>query len=242
MTIVSQRMAEEFWPGRDPLGLTILDSVRVVGLVGDVKDVRVTEADPPIAYFPLRSTAWGANLSYQMYYVVRTNGTPMQLVPATRDELRRVAPGVPMYAVSTMDGIVSDSIDTFTFAERMMAVAAAVALFLGAIGIYAVLAYSVRVRRGEIGLRMALGASARQAGGLIVRDALTLAALGILVGLLGAAAAARIMSAMLFGVTPFDLPTYGAAVVIFLAVAVGACLVPAARAAAVPPAVALRAE
>jgi putative ABC transport system permease protein len=166
----------------------------------------------------------------------------MQLVPTIRDELRRVAPGVPMYGVAPMDEIVADSIDTFTFAGRMMALAAAVALFLGAVGIYAVLAYSVRLRRGEIGLRMALGASGREARALIVRDGLSLAAVGIVLGLVGAAATARVMAAMLFEVTAFDLPTYGVAVVIFLAVAIGACLVPAARAARVPPAVALRGE
>jgi predicted permease len=242
VTIVSESMAEEFWPGRDPLGLTIMDSIRVVGVVGDVKDVRVTDEEPPIAYFPLLSAAWGANLSAQMYYVVRTSGDPMQLVPAIRDELSRVAPGVPMYKVSTMERIVADSIDTFTFAGRMMGLAAAVALFLGAVGIYAVLAYSVRLRRGEIGLRIALGASAREARGLILRDGLSLAAVGIVVGLVAAAAAAQVMAAMLFEVTPFDLPTYGVAVAIFLAVAIGACLVPAARAAGVPPAVALRRE
>lgn len=242
VTIVSERMAEEFWPGRSPLGLTIMDSIRVVGVVGDVKDVHVTDEEPPIAYFPLLSAAWGANLSAQMYYVVRTSGDPGQLVPMVRDELRRVAPGVPMYKVSTMDRIVADSIDTFTFAGLMMALAAAVALFLGAVGIYAVLAYSVRLRRGEIGLRMALGASGREARGLILRGGLSLAAIGIVVGLVGAAAAAQVMAAMLFGVTPFDLPTYGVAVVIFAAVAIAASLVPAARAAGVPPAVALRGE
>lgn len=147
-----------------------------------------------------------------------------------------------MYRVSTMEQIVADSIDTFTFAERMMALAAALALFLGAVGIYAVLAYSVRTRRGEIGLRMALGASGREARRLIVRDGLSLAAVGIGIGVLGAAAAARVMASMLFGVTPFDLSTYAVSVALFVAVAIGACLVPAARAAAVPPAVALRGE
>ena len=242
VTIVSEPMAEEFWPGRDPLGLTILDSMRVVGVVGDVRDESVISEPDPIAYFPLRSAAWDANLSYRMQYVVRTNGDPLEIVPTVRDELRRVAPGVPMFETSTLAGIVADSIDTFTFAERMMALAAAVALFLGAVGMYAVLAYSVRLRRGEIGLRMALGASAGDARGLILRDGLALAALGVVVGLVGAAAAGRVMAAMLYGVTPFDLPTYGAAVVIFGAVAIAACLIPAARAAGVPPAVALRGE
>lgn len=147
-----------------------------------------------------------------------------------------------MYKVSTMDQVVADSIDTFTFAGLMMALAAAVALFLGAVGIYAVLAYSVRLRRGEIGLRMALGASGRDARELILRDGLSLAGVGIILGLAGAVATTRVISAMLFGVTPLDVPTYGVAVVIFLAVAIGACLVPAARAAGVPPAVSLRGE
>ena len=242
VTIVSERMAEEFWPGRDPLGLTIMDSVRVVGVVGDVKDVAMTDEAPPIAYFPLRSAAWGAGLSGQQYYVLRASGDPAVLAPVVRDELRRIAPGVPMYKVSTMDGIVADSVDAFSFAGLMMASAAAVALFLGAVGIYAVLAHSVRLRRGEIGLRMALGASGRDALGLVLRDGLSLAALGIIVGLVGAATTARILAAMLFGVTPFDLPTYGAAVVIFITVAICACVVPAMRAARVPPAVALRGE
>jgi predicted permease len=242
VTIVSQSMADEFWPGRNPLGLTIMDSIRVVGVVGDVRDVRVTDEVPPIAYFPLLSAGWGAGLSGQMYYVVRTDGDPERLAPAIRDELRRIAPRVPMYRVSTMDRVVADSIDTFTFAGRMMALAAVVALFLGAVGIYAVLAYSVRLRRGEIGLRMALGASGGDARALILRDGLSLAATGIVVGLVGAAASGQVMAAMLFGVTPFDMPTYGVAVVIFAAVAIAACLIPAARAAGVPPAVALRGE
>jgi predicted permease len=242
VTIVSERMAEEFWPGRDPLGLTILDSIRVVGVVGDVRDVRLTDEEPPIAYFPLMSPSWGAGLASQMHYVVRAGGNPEALAPAIRDELRRIAPGVPMFQVTTMDRIIADSIDTFTFAGRMMGLAAVIALFLGAVGIYAVLAYSVRVRRGEIGLRMALGASGRDTRGLILRDGLALVALGVVIGVVGAMAAARVMAAMLFGVTPFDLPTYGFAVAIFVAVAIGACLVPAARAAAIPPAVALRGE
>ena len=108
--------------------------------------------------------------------------------------------------------------------------------------IYAVLAHSVRLRRGEIGLRMAPGASGRDALGLVLRDGLWLAALGVIVGLVGAAGTAPILAAMLFGVTPFDLPTYGAAVVIFVTVAICACVVPAMRAARVPPAVALRGE
>ena len=114
--------------------------------------------------------------------------------------------------------------------------------FLGAIGIYAVLAYSVRLRRGEIGLRAALGASSREVRGLVVRDGLMLAGVGIVAGIAAALAASRVVSTMLFGVTPYDLPTYGLAVAIFVAVAIAACLIPAARAAAVPPAVALRGD
>lgn len=197
---------------------------------------------PPIAYFPLVSAPWGGGLGFGAYYVLRTSGDPIQLAPAVRDELRRVAPASPMFRVSTMDEVVAESMETFTFAERMTLLAAAVALFLGAVGIYAVLAYSVRLRRGEIGLRMALGASGGDAQGLIVRDGLSLAAVGIVVGLVGAASGARVMASMLFGVTPYDVPTYVGAVVIFMAVAAAACLVPAARAAAVPPAAALRGE
>ena len=242
VTIVSERMAEEFWPDRDPLGMTILDSIRVVGVVGDVRDDGATMEPPPIAYFPLRSAHWGANLSFQMHHVVRTTGDPGELVPAVREELRRMAPGAPMFEVSTMERVAADSIDTFTFAERMMGLAAGVALFLGAVGMYAVLAYSVRLRRGEIGLRMALGASGADARRLVVRDGLVLAAVGIVVGLLGAAASARVMAALLFEVTPFDLPSYAVAVVVFAVVASAACVVPATRAAAVPPSVALRGE
>ncbi len=197
---------------------------------------------PPIAYFPLVSARWGGGLGFGAYYVLRTSGDPIQLAPAVRGELRRVAPASPMFRVSTMDEVVAESMETFTFAERMTLLAAAVALFLGAVGIYAVLAYSVRLRRGEIGLRMALGASGGDAQGLIVRDGLSLAAVGIVVGLVGAASGARVMASMLFGVTPYDVPTYVGAVVIFMAVAAAACLVPAARAAAVPPAAALRGE
>lgn len=242
VAIVSERMADEFWPGRDPLGLTIMDSIRVVGVVGDVKDVLVTAEAPPIAYFPLRSAAWNANLSFLMHHVVRTTGDPMEVREAVRDELRRIAPEAPMFAVTTMDRIVAESIDTFTFAERMMALAAGVALFLGTIGLYAVLAYSVRLRRGEIGLRMALGASVGDARWLVVRDGLTLALSGVAIGLVGAALATGVVSAMLFGVTPLDPMTYAVSVGVFLVVATLACLVPAAKAAGVPPSEVLRGE
>jgi ABC-type lipoprotein release transport system permease subunit len=242
ITIVSASMAEEFWPGRDPLGLTIMDSIRVVGVVGDVKDARVTGDAPPIAYFPLRSAAWSSGLSFQMHHVVRTTGDPAELQQVVRSEVRRIAPEAPMFEVTTMDRIVAESIDTFTFAERMMTVAAGVALFLGAIGLYAVLAYSVRLRRGEIGLRMALGASAWDARQLVLRDGLALAALGIAIGLVGAFFATRVLSAMLFGVTPLDPAAYGASVILFLIVAILACLVPAAKAAGVPPSEVLRGE
>ena len=242
VAIVSRSMADEFWPGRDPMGLTILDSIRVVGVVGDVKDERLTDAEPPIAYFPLWSPPWGANLSGQMYYVVQTVGAPEDMIPAVREEMRRAAPGIPMYKVSTMEDMVGASIDTHTFAGRLMALAAALALFLGAVGIYAVLAYSVRLRQGEIGLRMALGASAPEAGGLVVRSGLSTAAVGVGLGLVGAAASARVLGALLYGVTPYDPTTYAIAVGIFTLVAATACVIPAARAARVSPAVALRAE
>ena len=103
-------------------------------------------------------------------------------------------------------------------------------------------AYSVRLRRGEIGLRMALGASQWDARRLVVRDGLALALLGIAIGLLGAVVATRILSAMLFGVTPLDPAAYGASVLVFLTVAILACVVPAAKAAGVPPSEVLRGE
>jgi putative ABC transport system permease protein len=177
-----------------------------------------------------------------MTVVVRADAErdPLSLVSAVREHVRSIDPLQPVTAVQTFDGIVAQSIATRRFTLVLLASFAGTAVLLAIGGLYGALSYVVSQRSRDIGVRVALGASARTITGLVTRQGMTPAFVGLGVGLLASLAIGRVIESMLFGVSPRDLVTYATVVTMILAGALAACLFPARRAALVDPAVMLR--
>jgi predicted permease len=243
VVIIDEHMARTYWPGQDPVGKRLktglLDShepwLTVVGVVGNVKQYAL-DADSRVAlYVPHQqypiSTA---------YMVVRTSVEPQSLVSAVTQEARSLDPNVPVFDVKTMEQRLSESLARRRFAMLSLALFALVAMVLAAVGIYGVISYSVAQRTREIGVRVALGARTRDVHALVIRQGMTLALFGVVVGLAGAAGLTRLMSSLLFGVSATDPLTFAAITLLLAAVVLLACYVPARRAAKVDPMVALR--
>jgi len=228
--------------------------VQVVGVIADVRQGALHREPYPEIFMDYRQVialqqGWelpaGAvdHLAFGfMSFAVRTHGDPADLIPHARQAVTRADPNAALDAIMPMDSLVANSVARQRFYAVMLAAFAAVAALLGAIGIYGVLAYFVVERTREIGLRMALGASRRQVLGLIIGRGLVCAAIGITLGLAGAAAGTRYLQAMLYGITPLDGWTFAVVAVAFAVVAALASYVPARLATHLDPMVALRIE
>ncbi|MFI5311241.1 MAG: ADOP family duplicated permease, partial [Gemmatimonadales bacterium] len=249
--IVGKAFADRFWPGQDPIGKGVNPNGRkgppyyhVVGMVGDVYGGSV-DGPPGIAiYYPVVPMPH-APLWYQegVYLVVRTSkGSPLTYVPAIRRAVAQVDATIPLANAEDMETVIARSMSRLTFTMTLLAISGALALLLAAIGLYGLLSYVVARRTNEIGVRLALGAQASQVEGMVVQGALRLAGVGLLLGIGGAALCARLLRTLLFGVTSWDPLSYAAAVLVLTSVAALAAWLPARRAAAVDPAVALRSE
>jgi ABC-type antimicrobial peptide transport system permease subunit len=178
-----------------------------------------------------------------MGYAVRARtGDPRALLPALREAVWSVNPSLPLAQERTLEEIASRSMAQTSFTLIMLAIAAGVALFLGSVGIYGVISYIVSQRTREIGVRMAMGAEEADVSRMVLRQAGTLAGLGVAVGLGAAAGLTRLMASLLFGVSPLDPVTFGAVAVALSSIALLASWLPARRAARVDPVVALRFE
>ena len=246
VTIISETMARRYFPGEDPIGrrlkhggrsLTGNTYMEIVGVVGDVKYQGLDGENEPVFY-----EASAQVPARPMWLLVRTSGDARALVPAVRKEIRELDPDVPVDRVGTMSDSLSESIAAPRFRSLLMTLFAAAALVLAAIGLYGVIAYSVEQRVQEIGVRMALGATAARVLRLVVGEGSRLALLGIGLGMAGAFALTRVLRKMLFGVTPTDLVTFLGVSLILAVVAIAASLIPALRAARVDPVTALRHE
>ena len=174
--------------------------------------------------------------------VVRTSGDPAAMAPAVRRAIQEVDPNQPVFNVNTMEQVLSGSVASQRLSMFLLSMFAAVALVLAAVGIYGVMSYAVAQRTHEFGVRMALGAEARDVLRMVVRQGMQLTLLGVGVGLACALAMTRVMSSMVFGITATDPVTYGGVALLLAGVALIACLVPARRATKVDPIVALRYE
>jgi putative ABC transport system permease protein len=249
VVVISKTMAETLWPGEDPIGRRIrvpgtpLAPLRtIVGIVGDVKHYGLHMPVTSQAYIPHTQPAYGP--ARFMTVVVRTTAErdPLSLVPAVREHIRRIDPLQPVTRIQTFDTIVAQSMATRRFTLVLLASFAGTALLLAIGGLYGALSYIVSQRARDIGVRVALGASARAIRGLVVRQGMTPAVVGLVAGLLVSVAIGRVIEAMLFGVSSRDFLTYVTVITMIVAGALAACLVPARRAASIDAAVTLRAE
>jgi len=252
VVVVSEGFAREQW--REPaaaLGKRIRvgtedDWREIIGVVGDVRDDGLNKEAPATIYWPilLRKFEGQEVLSRrEVAFVMRTPRAGTQsLMNEVRKAVWSVDANVPIASVKTIDEIVRRSMARTSFTLVMLSLAGAMALLLGAIGLYGVIAYSVSTRTREIGIRMALGARDGQLLGMFVRHGLRLTLIGVAAGLAVALAATRVMSSLLFGVTALDPLTYVAVAAGLIGIATLASYLPSRRAAAVPPSEALRAE
>ncbi|HUE04198.1 MAG TPA: ABC transporter permease [Bryobacteraceae bacterium] len=243
--IVNESLARRLWPREDPLQ-KVLDSGYDLGagrtpwrrvVVGVVADTRQLGLDSPPRsemFIPSRSQF------PRLALIVRTAGDPMRTASAVTAQVWGIDKDQSVHDVQGMDHVVDDTISQRRFNMLLLAVFAATALVMAAVGIYGVLAYAVSRRTQEIGIRMALGAQTGDVLRLVGREGLVLAAAGIAVGLAGALVLTRLMSSLLFGVSPTDPITFAAVPATLAAVALAACYLPARRAARVDPTVALK--
>jgi ABC-type antimicrobial peptide transport system permease subunit len=238
-----------YWPGDDPVGRTIRyfpqetsPSIRIVGVVGDVRSMGPTTAPPPAVYVPYAQAPREAYEGRTMTFLVRARGNPSVLSAPSRAAVASVDPALPLASVRPMSDVVAVATGQPRFTTVVMTFFAGVAFFLAGLGLYGILASRVEQRVREIGVRMALGADRQEIFRLIIGGGLWLAALGILIGVPAAIALTRVLEGLLSGVTTTDPLTYGAIITLLTLSALLASYVPARRATRIDPMEALRGE
>ena len=244
--VITQSAARRFWPRGDAIGKYLALGARpssddvegtVVGIVGDTRDEALSEPPEPAAYFPLDQVGVSS-----LTVVVRTAQRPESIGAEVRDVVRRLDADLPVVGMTSMDEVLSRSVEAPRFYAFLLTVFSAAALALAAIGIYGVLSYAVAARTREIGVRIAIGAQRRDVIGMVLGDAARLALFGLAGGLAASLALTRLLSGILFDVKPFDPATYAVVSAILLGVALFAAVLPARRASSVDPISALRQE
>jgi len=246
VALVDELTARRLWPNADAIGqrfrpVWMKPWVTVVGVVGSVKRDSLSSAGEISVYLPTTQTA-GFWFPTQMTLVIRTDAHLGDLAPRVRSAVGSIDATVPVGAPRLVATLVSDSAARTRFTVVLLATFAFIALALGAVGIYGVVAYAVSRRTQEIGVRMALGARATDVLAMVLRAGGLLTITGVALGTAIALASSRVLAGLLFGVTPSDPMVFIAVPSLLAAVAVGACAIPARRAARVDPVVALRSE
>lgn len=241
--LINDFLARTVFHGQNPLGQHIqmgrhYEVVReIVGVVGSVKQMSLEEKGTfqvyePFEQFPQRG----------MTFILRTSGNASSLLPGVRHAIQQVDSQQPITDPRTMDQVVQESVAVPRFRTMLLGLFSALALLLALVGLYSVMSYAVEQQFQEIGIRIALGALPRDIYRVILKRGFTLVAIGIAIGLVGTAAITRLLAALLFGVTPHDPATIAIVMLLFTAVALLACGIPARRATQVDPMVALRHE
>ena len=240
--MVNETMARALWPGQDPIGKFVLGPCakerRVVGVVGDVRHLALEQESGNEMYLPVRQCRDQSSSDL----VVRSSLPPAQLAAAIRAALKPIAANLPGNDFRTLQQIVDKSVSPRRFLVILLGGFAVFALILASLGIYGLISYSVSQRTQEIGIRMALGASARDVQTRIIAQTLWLAAIGMVIGTIASWAMVRGAGSLLFGVTPRDPGTFLGMVLVLTVVALIAGYLPARRASRIDPMVALRAE
>ncbi|HUJ32922.1 MAG TPA: ABC transporter permease [Candidatus Acidoferrum sp.] len=246
VVVVSQSVADRFWPGKNPIGQICTTQwagdvpSEVVGVVGDVRTVRLDETPLMIVYVPF----WFNEISVpaSASFVLRTSTEPRGSAAAARAVIHKTDPDVPVTAVRPMSEVVSQSVDARRFQMALAMLFAFSSLLLASLGIFGVVGYSVEQRRRELGIRVALGADLHRILRMVLRQGMMPVVLGLAGGMVAAIVAGRLIASLLFGVTPYDPLTLVGVSVVLGSVALLACYLPARRAMRVDPLVALRHE
>jgi putative ABC transport system permease protein len=245
VVIINEAARRKFWPDEDAIGRQVWlgagweqnEFGEIVGIAGDVKYGKIEERFEPQVYVPYLQPTEDAS-----FVIVRTFDDPAQVVRSLRQEVLALDKNVPIYDIRTMESRSADATSRARFSAVLLGVFASLALVLSAGGIYGVMSYAVTERTREIGIRMALGADHRNVFGLVMRDGLGMTLAGLVVGLMGAFAATRVLTSQLYGVEATDRGTFLLVSLLLAGVALLASYIPARRATKVDPCVALRYE
>ena len=241
VVIIDEKFAQRFWPDSDPIGKHVWfnpkKQITIVGVVGVVKQYGLETDGKMATYFPQEQQP-----DSRMFLAVRTSSEAAGLSSAVVSEIHAVDPDVVVYEIKTMQERLNDSLARQRFSSTMLGAFAVFALLLAAVGLYGVMAHLVTQGTRDIGVLVALGARPVNIVGLVVRQGMGLAGVGIVVGIVCALALTRVMSSLLFGVSATDLVTFAAVPALLAAVALAATAIPAWRATRVDPMVALREE
>lgn len=240
VVVINQAGAERFFPGQNPIGQRIGfwgQFKEIVGVVGDERFHGLGEAAPPALYMPLAQAPLASGS-----ILVRTSVPPLSIADAVRAQVREVDPDLAVYGIATMDDELQRAVGRERFAATLLGLFAATGLLLALIGVHGLLSYTVAQRTRELGIRMALGATASEVVTMVVKKGLGLAAIGLAIGVAGALAVSGLLRSMLFGVAATDPVTFAVVGIAILGTALLACLAPARRATAADPMHALRVE
>jgi putative ABC transport system permease protein len=257
VVIINQALAKQFWPKGDPLTDRLLIGKgvgpefeepprQIIGVVGDTRDAGLNSNPQPIMYIPVSQvpngvTALNARIG-PILWIIRTHADPHSLSSAIQNQLRQASGGLPVAHVRSMDEVVVHSTAREDFNMLLLTIFGCSALLLAAIGIYALMAYSVQQRTQEIGIRMALGAESADVRNLVVFQGMQLALIGVAIGIAAAFGLTRLIASLLYGVKTWDPVTFTAVPLLLVAVALFAVWLPARRATRIDPVDALRYE
>jgi predicted permease len=244
VAVVNEALARQLFGSEDAIGRSFKTDFRatstlyeVVGICADAKYTSLRRPAPPTAYFTFRQRRVNTPT-----FAVKTASNPLSVAATTRETFRRLDPNLPLFAMRTQEDQIASSMRRERLMARLAAMLGIVTLLLAAIGVFGVLAGEVTRRTPEIGLRMALGAGRTQVRWMVMRQSLLIVGVGLLVGLPAAIGGARVLSSLLFGLTPSDPTSLGSAAALMAAIGLGAAYLPARRASRVDPIVALRSE
>lgn len=248
VVIINETLANRLFPNRDPIGrqiawtgdvlrfIGVSDAWRtVVGVVGDTKDGALDAVPLPVVFVPFAQADFPSGA-----FVIRAEGDAASLAPAVRSVVKTVAPQQPIGDVLTLDQIRDESVGPRRLNALLIGSFSILALVMAAIGIAAVLAFSVSTRTNEIGIRMSLGADPWRVQRMIIKEGGAMVVVGLTVGIFGSVVFARLVQSLLFGVTPYDPATLVAVILVMAAIGIAACWLPAIRASRIHPNEALR--
>ena len=242
--LINEVGARMLFGGGDPIGRHVVDfdrdhqALQIVGVIGNLRHLGLDSEPRPEIYLPLGQGAWP-----RMFVAVRARaGDPLALLPSVQQVIWSVDRGVALGSVRTMEDTIARSLLKRKFSMTLLSIFASVGVALAGIGLYGVMSYSVSQRTRELGIRIALGAQRSDVLRLVVREGMFLAGVGVVVGITSSLGLTRVLASLLFGVRATDLSTFAIVSMLLLAVALLACWLPARRATAVDPMVALRRE